>query len=218
LGEVNPIALLLLLFFNYFGENFGIFMERRIIIFASGSGTNTQNIIEHFQRSKTAKVVRVLSNNKNAKVLERAKTLKIKSSSFTKEELNDENGLLKLLKKDNPHLIVLAGFLWKFPESILKEFPNKVINIHPALLPKYGGKGMYGKYVHEAVIENAEKETGITIHYVNEKYDEGAVIFQKGVTLMENDTPETVAKKVQALEYKYFPQVIEDLLSSAKNG
>ena len=211
MGEVNPIALLLLLFFNYFGENFGIFMERRIIIFASGSGTNTQNIIEHFQHSKIAKVVRVLSNNKNAKVLERAKALKTQASFFTKEELNAEHGVLKILKKDKPDLIVLAGFLWKFPEIILKEFPNKVINIHPALLPKYGGKGMYGNYVHEAVVKNAEKETGITIHYVNEQYDEGAVIFQKSIALTENETSETVAEKVHKLEYTYFPKVIHQL-------
>lgn len=218
MGEVNPIALLLLLFFNYFGENFRIFMERRIIIFASGSGTNTQNIIEHFQHSKIAKVVHVLSNNKNAKVLERAKDLKVKGSSFTNEELHAEDGVLKLLKKDNPDIIVLAGFLWKFPEFILKEFPNKVINIHPALLPKYGGKGMYGKYVHEAVVKNAENETGITIHYVNENYDEGAVIFQKTVQLEKTDTPEIVADKVHKLEQAYFPKVIENLLTSPENG
>lgn len=218
MGEVNPIALLLLLFFNYFGENFGIFMERRIIIFASGSGTNTQNIIEHFQRSKIAKVVRVLTNNKNAKVLERAKALKTKTSIFTKEELNAENGVLKILKKETPDLIVLAGFLWKFPEIILKEFPKKVINVHPALLPKYGGKGMYGNHVHEAVVKNAEKETGITIHYVNEQYDEGAIIFQKSVPLTENETSETVAEKVHKLEHQYFPKVIEDLLTATNNG
>lgn len=218
MGEVNPIALLLLLFFNYFGENFEIFMERRIIIFASGSGTNTQNIIEHFQRSKTAKVVHVLSNNKNAKVLERAKDLKVMGSSFTKTELNSEDGVIKLLKNDQPDIIVLAGFLWKFPEIILNEYPNKVINIHPALLPKYGGKGMYGEYVHEAVVKNAEKETGITIHYVNENYDEGAVIFQKSVQLEKTDTPEIVAEKIHKLEHTYFPKVIENLLISSENG
>jgi len=193
-------------------------MERRIIIFASGSGTNTQNIIEHFQRSKSAKVVRVLSNNKDAKVLERAEALKIKTSSFTKEELHAEDGVLKLLKNEQPDIIILAGFLWKFPETILKEYPNKVINIHPALLPKYGGKGMYGKYVHEAIVKNAEKETGITIHYVNENYDEGAIIFQKSVKVNKDDTPESVAKKVQELEYNYFPQVIEDLLTNTIDG
>lgn len=189
-------------------------MERRIVIFASGSGTNTQNIIEHFQHSKFAKVVRVLSNNKNAKVIDRVKFFNIKTLCFNKEELNSNKGVLKVLKKDKPDLIVLAGFLWKFPELIIKEFQNKVINVHPALLPKYGGKGMYGKYVHQAVVANNEKESGITIHYVNENYDEGAIIFQKSIALDPYDTPEQVAEKVQQLEYKYFPKVIEDLLTS----
>ncbi|MEZ4778023.1 MAG: phosphoribosylglycinamide formyltransferase [Flavobacteriaceae bacterium] len=189
-------------------------MEKRIVIFASGSGTNTQNIMEYFQHSKIAKVIRVLSNNKNAKVLERAKAFKTKTSSFTKEELQAENSVLKTLQKDNPDLIVLAGFLWKFPELILKEFPNKVINIHPALLPKYGGKGMYGRFVHEAVVKNKEKETGITIHYVNEHYDEGAVIFQKSVPLSVKDTPESVAEKVHRLEYQWFPKIIEEILQN----
>ncbi|MEZ4857432.1 MAG: phosphoribosylglycinamide formyltransferase [Flavobacteriaceae bacterium] len=187
-------------------------MEKRIVIFASGSGTNAQNIIEHFQHSKTAKVVRVLSNKKDAKVLQRAKPFKIKTSFFTKEALESSNGVLKILKKDMPDIVVLAGFLWKFPEIILKVYPNKVINIHPALLPKYGGKGMYGNYVHEAVVTNAEKETGITIHYVNEHYDEGAIIFQKSVPISEKDTPETVAEKVHQLEYEWFPKIIEQLL------
>ncbi|MCB0457363.1 MAG: phosphoribosylglycinamide formyltransferase [Flavobacteriaceae bacterium] len=187
-------------------------MEKRIVIFASGSGTNTQNIIEYFQHSNIAKVIRVLSNNKDAKVLERAKALKTKASSFTKDELNTEEGILKTLLKDQPDLIVLAGFLWKFPALIIKEFPNKVINIHPALLPKYGGKGMYGKFVHEAVVANCEKETGITIHYVNEDYDEGAIIFQKKVALTEEDTPETVGQKVHQLEYEWFPKIIKRLL------
>jgi len=136
-------------------------MKKRIVIFASGSGTNTQNIIEYFQHTKTAQVVRVLSNKKDAKVLERAKTFKIKASSFSREALNAEDGVLKTLQKDKPDLIVLAGFLWKFPEMILKEFPNRVVNIHPALLPQYGGKGMYGMHVHEAVVTNKEKETGL---------------------------------------------------------
>lgn len=189
-------------------------MKKRIVIFASGSGTNTQNIIEYFQQGEFAKVVQVLSNKKDAKVLERAKALKTKASSFDKDELNSAKGVLRILKKAKPDLIVLAGFLWKFPELILNEFPNKVINIHPALLPKYGGKGMYGKRVHEAVVEAGEPETGITIHYVNEHYDEGAVIFQKKVAVSEKDRPEDVAAKVHALEYEYFPQVIEELLRS----
>ncbi len=187
-------------------------MKKRIVIFASGSGTNTQNIIEYFQQGDYAEVVQVLSNNEHAKVLERAKALKIKASSFNREELCSKEGVLKTLQQAHPHLIVLAGFLWKFPEVILDEYPNKVINIHPALLPKYGGKGMYGMNVHRAVVENKEEETGITIHYVNDAYDEGAIICQKKTTLEEGDSPEAVAKKVHELEYRYFPIVIEELL------
>lgn len=156
-------------------------MKKRIVIFASGSGTNTENIIKYFQRTQFAEVVLVLSNKKDAKVLERAQNHGIAAVSFTKDELISEDGVLKFLKKSELDLIVLAGFLLKFPEIILKAFPNKVINIHPALLPKYGGKGMYGNLVHEAVVKNNEVETGITIHYVNENYDEGTIISQKKV-------------------------------------
>jgi len=187
---------------------------KRIIIFASGSGTNTQNIIEYFQQNKIAKVVLVLSNKEDAKVLERANTLNIPFLSFTKADLYTSNKVLDVLKKEMPDLIVLAGFLLKFPENILQVYSNKVINIHPALLPKYGGKGMYGSFVHESVLANNEAETGITIHYVNENYDEGAIIFQKSVFLTEGDTPETVASKVHKLEYKYFPKIIERVLFS----
>lgn len=192
-------------------------MKKRIVIFASGSGTNAENIIKYFQRAQFAEVVRVLSNKKDAKVLQRAKNLKVATSVFTKEALYAEEGVLKILRKTKPDLIVLAGFLLKFPEIILKEFPNKIINIHPALLPKYGGKGMYGLFVHEAVVENNEAETGITIHYVNENYDEGAIISQKKVTLSEKETPETVAEKVHKLEYKWFPKVIEEVLKHPDN-
>lgn len=187
--------------------------EKRIVIFASGSGTNARNVIQYFQQSKVAEVVHVLSNKKDAKVLARAKSYNIKASSFSKQELVSEEGVLQLLKKIAPDVIVLAGFLLKFPEIILQEFPNKVINIHPALLPKYGGKGMYGRYVHEAVIANGEKETGITIHYVNENYDEGAIILQKKIEVLPNDTPLHVAEKVHILEYEWLPRVIEDILS-----
>lgn len=187
---------------------------KRIIIFASGSGTNTQNIIEYFQQNKIVKVVLVLSNKEDAKVLERANTLNIPFLSFTKADLCTSNKVLDVLKKEMPDLIVLAGFLLKFPENILQLYPNKVINIHPALLPKYGGKGMYGSFVHESVLANNEAETGITIHYVNENYDEGAIIFQKSVFLTKGDTPETVASKVHKLEYKYFPKIIERVLFS----
>ena len=187
-------------------------MKKRIVIFASGSGTNTQNLIQYFQQSKFAEVVLVLSNKKDAKVLDRCSVLNVRSLYFVKEELFSSEGVLKQLKEAQADLIVLAGFLLKFPEIILKEYPNKVINLHPALLPKYGGKGMYGHFVHEAVIANKENETGITIHFVNENYDEGAIIFQKSVKLSEEDTAETVAKKIHKLEYKYFPKVVEKLI------
>ena len=193
-------------------------MKKRIVIFASGSGTNTQNLIQYFQQSDFAEVVLVLSNKKDAKVLKRANNLNIKSLSFTKESLFSSEGILKLLLETKTDIIILAGFLLKFPEIILNEFPNKVINLHPALLPKYGGKGMYGRYVHEAVVANQEPESGITIHYVNENYDEGAIIFQKSVALLDKDTPETVAEKIHKLEYEYFPKVIENLLLSGENN
>ena len=213
MGEVKPYYRTFVIYFILLLENLiVILMKKRIVIFASGSGTNTENIIKYFKQSKIGEVVLVLSNKKSAKVLEKAKNHNIKSLYFNKENLFSEKGILKTLQETKPDLIVLAGFLWKFPEIILKEYPNKVINIHPALLPKYGGKGMYGNYVHEAVIANKETETGITIHYVNANYDEGAVIFQKNTPLSENETPETVAEKVHTLEYEHFPKVIEELL------
>ncbi len=185
---------------------------KRIVIFASGSGTNAQNIIKYFQKSDFAKVTFVLSNKKNAKVLERAKNLNVPASSFTKEDLCDTDKILNVLKNEDPDIIVLAGFLLKFPESILNVFPNKVINIHPALLPKYGGKGMYGPHVHESIIKNKESETGITIHFVNENYDEGAIVSQKIVSISEKDTAVSVDEKVHKLEYEFFPKVIEEIL------
>jgi len=189
-------------------------MKKRIVIFASGSGTNAENIIKHFAVNKSAEVVLVLSNKNEAKVLEKAKKQNVEALFFTQEELQSPDGILKTLKEIAPHLIVLAGFLLKFPEIILKEFPNKVINIHPALLPNFGGKGMYGSNIHKAVIANKEIKTGITIHYVNENYDEGAILFQKSVTLSEKDTFDTVVEKIQVLEQMYFPKVIEELLIS----
>jgi phosphoribosylglycinamide formyltransferase-1 len=187
-------------------------MKKRIVIFASGSGTNAENIIKYFQRTQFAEVVLVLSNKKDAKVLTRAGKLHVSAISFTKEELFSEEGVLKILKQTKPDILVLAGFLLKFPEIILKEFPDKVINIHPALLPKYGGKGMYGNYVHDAVVKNNEAETGITVHYVNENYDEGVIILQKTVKLSKTETAETVAEKIHNLEYEWFPKIIEEVL------
>lgn len=188
-------------------------MKKRLVIFASGNGTNTQNVINYFATSQSVEVVCVLSNKKDAKVLERAKASKIESLAFCKEDLLSPDGVVKDLKTLAPDLIVLAGFLLKFPEIILREFTNQVVNIHPALLPKYGGKGMYGKHVHEAVVANKEKETGITIHYVNENYDEGAIIFQAQTEVLANDTPDDVAKKVHQLEYEWLPKIIEGVLS-----
>ncbi len=185
---------------------------KRIIIFASGSGTNAENIIKHFNEKENAVVTHVFSNNQRAKVLKRAHQLKVKSLHFDRTSFYESNEVLRILKDANPDLIVLAGFLWIFPEKILKEFPHKVINIHPSLLPKYGGKGMYGSHVHDAVIKNKEQESGITIHYVNEEYDKGAIVFQAKTKIEIDDTAEDLAKNIHKLEYKYFPITIEKIL------
>jgi phosphoribosylglycinamide formyltransferase-1 len=185
---------------------------KKIVIFASGSGTNAENIIKHFVATNTGTVVSVFTNNPNAKVLDRAKKYQVPTEIFSKEELN-EGEVARKIKEINPDLIVLAGFLLKFPENITVDYPYKIINIHPALLPKYGGKGMYGMHVHRAIIGNKEKETGITVHYVNENYDEGSIIFQKNIALAGTETPEEVADKIHELEQRYFPEVIEKLIT-----
>jgi len=184
---------------------------KKIAIFASGSGTNAENIAKYFSDCENIKVEIILSNKKNAKVLERAKKLKIQAVYFTKEKLKT-NEITKLLLEKDIDLIVLAGFLWLVPKSLIQAFPDKIINIHPALLPKYGGKGMYGDRVHREVIKNGEKESGITIHYVNEKYDEGNIIFQAKCKVYETDTVDDLASRVHKLEYKYYPEIIEKLL------
>jgi phosphoribosylglycinamide formyltransferase-1 len=184
---------------------------KRIVIFASGSGTNAENIIKFFNHTKTAKVIQVLCNNEHAKVFERCKNLNINCLHFNREDFFTSDKILNLLKKE-ADIIILAGFLWKIPQKIVTAFPNKIINIHPALLPKYGGKGMYGMNVHKAVKENKEVETGITIHYVNENYDEGAIIFQAKTALIDADTPETIAEKIHILEQKFFPRIIESAI------
>ena len=183
---------------------------KNIVLFASGNGSNAEEIIKFFKSNKEGSVVAIFSNKADAKVLDRAKNHNIPSVVFSKAQLN-EGFVLEKLQQFQPDLIVLAGFLLKFPESILKEYP-KVINIHPALLPKYGGKGMYGMNVHKAVKENKESETGITIHYVNENYDEGAIIYQAKTALNENDTPETIAEKIHLLEERYFSRIIESVI------
>ncbi|EON75664.1 Phosphoribosylglycinamide formyltransferase [Lunatimonas lonarensis] len=184
---------------------------KKIAILASGNGTNAEAIIEYFKSVPTAKVVLIGSNNEGAYVLERAKSHQIQSFTFSKKEL--ENGSVKaFLLIKGIDLIVLAGFMMKVPEDLINVFPKAIVNIHPALLPKYGGKGMYGMHVHCAVKEAGEKETGITIHWVNEHYDEGEIILQEKVVITEDDTPEQIAQKVHELEYKYYPKVIESLI------
>ncbi len=185
---------------------------KNILIFASGSGTNAENIILYFKNSNTINVCALFSNNPNALVLEKAKKQQVPTTVFSKDELKSELFLQKL-NDFQPDLIVLAGFLLQFPEQIIKAYPNKIINIHPALLPKYGGKGMYGMNVHKAVLENNEKETGITIHYVNEHYDEGKIIFQKSVTIENCKTADEIALKIHELEMENFPNVIEQILN-----
>ncbi|TMU55231.1 phosphoribosylglycinamide formyltransferase [Flagellimonas algicola] len=186
---------------------------KQIVILASGSGSNAEKIITYFRVQKTAKVAAVFTNKSTAQVLDRCKRLKVPAYCFNRESFVGTDQLLNMIKSLEPDLIVLAGFLWKIPESFIRAFPNQIVNIHPALLPKYGGKGMYGSKVHEAVKENEETETGITIHYVNEHYDEGAVIFQAKTELTPEDTPNTIANKVHELEYEHFPKVIEKLLT-----
>lgn len=184
---------------------------KRIVVFASGSGTNAENIIKFFNHTKTAKVTIVLCNNENAKVFNRCKNLKTKCLHFKRSDFYTSDIVLNKLKKEADY-IILAGFLWKIPASIIDAYPNKIINIHPALLPKYGGKGMYGMNVHRAVKENKEVETGITIHYVNANYDEGAIIFQAKTVLNDADSPESIAEKIHILEQKHFPRVIEEVI------
>ncbi len=187
---------------------------KRIVIFASGNGTNAENLITFFHNRDNVSVIQVLTNNPHAKVLDRAKNLNVSAISFNRIAFTKTDDVLNILKTSNPDLIVLAGFLWKFPKHILKAFPNKVINVHPALLPNYGGKGMYGMHVHEAVVANNETETGITIHYVNEHYDEGAIIFQEKCSINASDSAEDVATKIHELEMEHFPKVVEELLEN----
>ena len=185
---------------------------RNIAIFASGSGTNAENIIKYFSNRKSANVSLILSNNREAYVLKRAEAHGIKSVFFERKDFYDSGKVLKLLLENKTDFIVLAGFLWLVPLNILDYYPGKIINIHPALLPKYGGKGMYGDKVHKAVIQNHDPESGITIHYVNSVYDDGDIIFQTRCKVDKADTPETLAAKVHALEYRYFPGIIEEIL------
>lgn len=183
----------------------------RVAILASGSGSNAENIVHYFKDSKNVKIVLFATENPAAFVIERAKKLDIKCEVFSMETFKNGN-FIKVLDENKVDFIVLAGFLKLVPEYLIKAYPNKIVNIHPALLPNYGGKGMYGVKVHEAVIANSEPESGITIHYVNSHYDEGGIIYQAKCLIDKNDTPDTLATKVHALEYEYYPKVIESLL------
>jgi phosphoribosylglycinamide formyltransferase-1 len=195
-----------------YNSNMGRFCMKQIVIFASGSGSNAQQIAEYFSASGIARVIMIYSNRADAYVLQRAKKMNIPAVLFNREDFYENNLVFNQLNNLHPDLIVLAGFLWKVPEKIVRAFPKRIVNIHPALLPKYGGKGMYGHHVHRAVIENREKESGITIHYVNENYDEGALISQATCEVDEHDTPATLAERVHALEYQYYPKTVEQVL------
>jgi len=207
--------------FNNFRCRFTIFVifippcMKRIAIFASGNGSNAQRIIEYLNHHPVARVELLLSNNPQALALQRAQNLKIPTVVFNRDDFYATNHVLDILSVQGIDYIVLAGFLWLIPVDLLVAFRGRIVNIHPALLPKYGGKGMYGMRVHKAVIESGDKESGITIHHVNEKYDEGGIIFQARCAVVADDTPETLAAKVHQLEYRYFPEVIERLVKGS---
>ncbi len=186
-------------------------MKVRVAILASGSGTNAENIVNYFKDNNNVEIAMIASNKPDAYVLERAKKLGVPYYHFTNEELKEGMVANQLILK-RIDFVVLAGFLQKIPSGLIQVFPNRIINIHPALLPNYGGKGMYGDKVHQAVIEKGDKQSGISIHYVNENYDEGAIIFQAKCEVNENDTPESLAKKIHELEYQHFPKVIEEVI------
>ena len=183
----------------------------RIALFASGSGTNVENIANYFNGKTTAKPVCVLCNKPDAFVLERAKRLNLDSMTFNRAEFNDGKKIIEYLGKHDIDFIVLAGFLWLVPEYLINKYPGRIVNIHPALLPKFGGKGMYGMHVHEAVKQSGENETGITIHLIDGNYDKGNPVFQAKVAVEPTDSPDDIANKVHKLEYEYYPKVIEEI-------
>ncbi len=185
---------------------------KRVAVFASGSGTNAERITRYFENHLKVKIEIILSNRKDAYVLERAKTLNVPTKVFSREQLVKSPGVVDWLKNMKIDLVVLAGFLWLIPDNLLSAFPSGIVNIHPALLPKYGGENMYGAKVHQSVIDAGEKESGITIHFVDEIYDHGEVIFQARCSVSKNETHETLAKKIHELEHKHYPEVIEKLL------
>ncbi len=188
-----------------------------VALFASGSGTNAENLINYFSASKEVKIKLVVTNNAEAGVVKRAEAHKKNIQIISKQALaNYTDQIIDFLQTEKVDLIVLAGFLLKIPEKLIQAFPNRIINIHPALLPKHGGKGMYGHHVHKAVIDAKEKESGITAHYVNEEYDKGATILQAVCKVDENETVETLAAKIHELEYFYFPKAVEKVIENLK--
>jgi phosphoribosylglycinamide formyltransferase-1 len=191
-------------------------MKKRIAIFASGSGSNAQKLMEYFKKHQEAEVVIVLTNNPEAYVIQRADNFEIPTHIFDKHEFIETNDIVNLLKNLQIDLIVLAGFLWLIPNNLLEEFPNQIINIHPALLPKFGGKGMYGDRIHRTILEAGEVENGITIHFVNEKFDEGEIIYQSRFKIGKNDTLETIKFKGQQLEHLHYPRIVENLIQKIK--
>jgi phosphoribosylglycinamide formyltransferase 1 len=186
-------------------------MPIKIAIFASGSGSNAENIANYHSKSSVFEFPLIISNKADAFVHERAKKLQIPSFTFSREDFLSGDKIITLLKEHKIEYIVLAGFLLKIPNSLVEAYPNKIINIHPALLPKFGGKGMYGHHVHQAVVDAGETESGITIHYVNGNYDEGNIIFQAKCPVLSTDTADTIAEKVHALEYEHFPKIISEI-------
>lgn len=191
-------------------------MKKRIAIFASGSGSNAQKIMEYFKNHNDAEVAIVLTNNPEAYVLQRADNFEIPSHIFDKQEFYKTDHVVQLLKNLQIDLIVLAGFLWLIPQNLIKAFPNKIINIHPALLPKFGGKGMYGDKVHQSVLDAGEEESGITIHLVNENFDEGEVIHQSRFRIEQGDDIEMIKFKGQQLEHLHYPRIVEQILKKMK--
>ena len=189
----------------------------RIAIFASGSGTNAERIVSYFQKHPSIEVGLILSNRHDAFVLERAKKLGIPSAVFGRQQLYETDFVLNILKENNITFIVLAGFLWLVPQNLLTAYSGRILNIHPALLPNYGGKGMYGMKVHEAVISSGDKESGITIHNVNERYDAGDIVFQARCPVLPADTPESLASRIHALEYEHYPKIIEQQLTAHRS-
>ena len=191
---------------------------KRIAIFASGSGSNAENIADYFKENENISVALIVSNKADAYVHERAKRLNITSVTYTKTDFEQTDKVLDCLKKNKIDFIVLAGFLLKVPANLLRAYPDKIINIHPALLPKHGGKGMYGDNVHKAVIADGDTKSGITIHYINERYDEGEIILQVECEVKKGDDYNDVAEKVHRLEYAYFPETVEKVVMYGKRS